>query len=150
MLSITKISAQKGRASSKGYGSYLDAAQEEHANAFEEYARAKELGGPAPFWFGAACAELGVVGQASSEQVDALCEGFDPKTLKPLVKGAGAAHVVGVDMTFSAPKDVSVLFAAASDKQREHISKALQDATRSALEYAQSVAVTRHGKGGAC
>jgi conjugative relaxase-like TrwC/TraI family protein len=148
VLSITKIHAAQGRKSAKGYGAYLDTQTDDHTNAFEEYARAKGLGGPSPFWVGKAAIDLGLTGTAEPNAVDALCQGYDPSTGKPLVKGAGTAHVVGVDMTFSAPKDVSIVFAAGTDAQRFAITQAVQESVQAAIGYAESIAVTRHGKGG--
>lgn len=146
MLSITKIHSS-GSSKGGGYSSYLDHLNDTHA--FDEYARAHELGGPLPFWFGGGAVELGLSGVCSPKEVGHLSEGHHPATGAPLVKGAGRAHVMGADLTFSCPKDVSVLFAGADAKLQADIVRAMHGSVKEALGYAQSIAITRHGKGGA-
>jgi conjugative relaxase-like TrwC/TraI family protein len=65
-----------------------------------------------------------------------------------LVKGAGDSHVMGLDMTFSAPKDFSAVFSAAEPPTQDALLECLHGATRAALAYAEKASVTRHGKGG--
>jgi len=67
---------------------------------------------------------------------------------KPLVRGAGPLHVMGVDMTFSAPKDVSAVFAAADQSTQSAINECMQKAVKSAMSYVESISVTRHGAAG--
>lgn len=146
MLSITKIHSA-GASKGGGYSSYLDHLNDTHA--FDEYARAHELGGPLPFWFGGGAVELGLSGVCSPKEVGHLSEGHHPAKGAPLVKGAGRSHVMGADLTFSCPKDVSVLFAGADAKLQADIVRAMHGSVKEALGYAQSIAITRHGKGGA-
>lgn len=146
MLSITKIHSA-GSAKGSGYTAYLDHLNDTHA--FDEYARAHELGGPLPFWFGDGAVELGVSGICTPKEVGELAQGHHPTTGAPLVKGAGHSHVMGADLTFSCPKDVSVLFAGADAKVQADIVRAMHCSVKEALAYAESIAITRHGKGGA-
>lgn len=145
MLSITKIHST-GSAKGSGYTAYLDHLNDTHA--FDEYARAHELGGPLPFWFGGGAVELGLSGICGPKEVGELAQGHHPTTGAPLVKGAGKAHVMGADLTFSCPKDVSVLFAGADPKLQADIVRAMHGSVKEALGYAQSIAITRHGHGG--
>ncbi len=145
MLSITKIHSA-GASKGNGFASYLDHLNDTHA--FDEYARAHELGGPLPFWFGGGAVELGLSGVCSPKEVGHLSEGHHPATGAPLVKGAGKSHVMGADLTFSCPKDVSVLFAGADAKLQAEIVRAIHGSVKEALGYAQSIAITRHGHGG--
>ena len=147
MLSITKIKSTASSQAGAGYSSYLDHLDDAHG--FDEYARTHELGGPLPFWFGGSVQELGLSGVCNSEQVGNLAQGLHPHTGIPLVKGAGGSHVMGADLTFSCPKDVSVLFAGADAKTQAEIVRAMHESVKEALGYAQSIAITRHGKGGA-
>jgi conjugative relaxase-like TrwC/TraI family protein len=91
---------------------------------------------------------LGLGHFAEADQVERLAKGFHPITGAALVKGAGDDHVMGLDMTFSAPKDVSAIFAGADTQTRAAIAKAVQDAAKAALHYAESNTITRHGKAG--
>ena len=62
----------------------------------------------------------------------------------------GEPKVVGFDLTFSAPKSVSVLFAAGDEQTAGQLIGAHEAAVRAALEYVEDVAVkVRRGKGGA-
>ena len=56
---------------------------------------------------------------------------------------------VGMDLTFSAPKSVSVLWANASPELREQISKAQADAVAEAMRYMRDRVETRTSKNGA-
>lgn len=64
--------------------------------------------------------------------------------------GNRTAAVGGYDVTFSAPKSVSVLWALANDELRHAIENAQQEAVRSALELIETEATfCRRGRGGA-
>jgi conjugative relaxase-like TrwC/TraI family protein len=65
-----------------------------------------------------------------------------------MLRGAGDGHVMGVDMTFSAPKDVSILFAGADDQTRQAITDAMRASVNAALAYTESISITRHGHAG--
>ena len=150
MLSIAKIgSASSQAASSAGYASYLGAAKSapDHS-AYLEYAGARNIDAPAPFWACRGPELLGLEAGAEAEHIERLARGFHPLTGEPLVKGAGDKHVMGLDMTFSAPKDFSAVFAGADAATRSALVECLQGAARDALAYAEQAAVTRHGHAG--
>jgi conjugative relaxase-like TrwC/TraI family protein len=155
MLSITKINSASNQSKKtkdgSGYLHYLGGptSTTRQRGDFDDYARGKDLqAGPLPFWSGQAASLLGLGDFAEAEQVERLAKGFHPITGKALVKGAGDDHVMGLDMTFSAPKDVSAIFAGGDTPTRAAVAKAVQDAARAALSYAESNSVTRHGKAG--
>jgi len=156
MLSITKINAASNRASGssdgKGYLHYLGGPNRpttRERGDFDDYARGKDsLEGPPPFWACKGPALLGLDDIAEAEQVERLARGFHPVTGAPLVKGAGDGHVMGLDMTFSAPKDFSAVFAGAEQATQEALIECLQESARTALAYAETAVVTRHGHGG--
>jgi conjugative relaxase-like TrwC/TraI family protein len=153
MLSITKInsaSAKSSRGGSAGdYLFYLGSPSTRDRSEFDQYARSTaEAGGPMPFWAGSGIALLGLGPDVSAEAVARLAEGLRPSTGEPLVKGAGDSHVMGADLTFSAPKDVSAIFAGADPETQAAINECMRGAVESALAYSESIAVTRHGKGG--
>ncbi|RDU99748.1 MobF family relaxase [Trinickia dinghuensis] len=154
MLSIVKINSSKNQAAqgSEGYLVYLGAPSTRERGDFDDYARGNDRStlGPLPFW---ACSGPALLGLNSSraanpEQVERLARGFHPLDDQALVEGAGESHVMGVDMTFSAPKDVSAVFAAADRQTQTQILDCLHDAVRAALAHAEAHAITRHCHGG--
>ena len=150
MLSIVKINGAGNQVKAKaGYLHYLGEPSARRRSDFDDYARS-DIGasGPAPFWACSGPALLGLDGIAQAEQVERLALGLHPTTGVALVKGAGPSHVMGLDMTFSAPKDFSAVFAGSDAATRDALIECLQDSARTALAYAESAAVTRHGHGG--
>jgi conjugative relaxase-like TrwC/TraI family protein len=79
-----------------------------------------------------------------------LCGGFHPRTGKRLVRGAGERHRAGWDITFSAPKGFSILWAAGTAEQRAVLEKIQQDAVDQALELfvEERLVEVRLGAGG--
>jgi conjugative relaxase-like TrwC/TraI family protein len=150
MLSIAKIHCARSQArgrSAAGYAHYLGRAPAAERS-FEGYARGFD-DGPAPFWACSGSALLGLAGEARGPEIELLARGFHPATGKALARGAGDGHVMGLDLTFSAPKDVSAIFAGADEATRAAILGCMREATRAALGYAESAAVSRHGAAGA-
>lgn len=150
MLTIAKIHSEASQArgrSAAGYLHYLGKAPGRERG-FEAYAEGRG-DGPGPFWAGRGPELLGLGQQAEREHIERLARGLHPLTGDPLVKGAGRSHVMGLDMTFSAPKDFSALFAAADEATREAMLGALRESAKAALAYAESATLTRHGAGGA-
>lgn len=81
----------------------------------------------------------------SHDVLSALSRGYSPKG-KALIKNAGDEHRMGFDLTFSAPKSVSVCFGLASEPLREKITQAHNIAVKRALDYIESNLIqTRHG-----
>lgn len=154
MLSITKINSAKNQAQKfgggdNGYAFYLGAPSNRQRGDFDDYARGREGDlGPLPFWAGNAPALLGLGPLAEAHHVERLARGFHPITGEPLLRGAGDNHVMGLDLTFSAPKDVSAIFAGADPETRDALVECLQESARAALAYAESAILTRHGRGG--
>ena len=150
MLSIAKINAEvhQAKGGRAGYAHYLGPRTTRQRGDFDDYARGAEIGDIPPFWACKGPALLGLDGFAEAEQVERLARGFHPVTGEPLVDRAGDGHVMGLDMTFSAPKDVSAVFAGADSETRAALIEALQESARAALGYAEASAVTRHGRDG--
>jgi len=149
MLTVAKIHSEAKQARGKSAAGYLHylGAPAARERGFEAYARGPG-DGPAPFWIGAAPAALGLAEIAERGHVERMAKGLHPITGEPLVKGAGRLHVMGVDMTFSAPKDFSAVFAGADDATRAKLLEAMREATVATMAHAEAVAVTRHGQGG--
>ena len=107
--------------------------------------------GEAPgVWLGRAASDLGLAGQVAEGDLEPLLGGHAPDGT-PLVSGKAAAvgRLPGFDLTFSAPKSVTLLFAL-GDPAVVAASRAAHDrAVRSALGYLEDNAVrVRRGKDG--
>ena len=107
--------------------------------------------GEAPgWWTGAAADELDVFGQVDGELLHRALNGNHPATGDQLARPPrGAIRVPGFDLTFSAPKSVSVLYALGSDDVRAAVREAHDAAVQASLEYMERhAAMGRRGKGG--
>jgi conjugative relaxase-like TrwC/TraI family protein len=104
-------------------------------------------------WAGRGSAALGLRGRVAAAQFNALMAGrdpSDPSLERSLRDSRGEPKVVGFDLTFSAPKSVSVLFAAGDEQTAGALIDAHESAVRAALEYVEDEAVrVRRGKAGA-
>lgn len=105
-------------------------------------------GEPQGKMIGLATKMLGIEPELDTTVYRRVFSGFAPDGTS-LCENAGANHRPGWDLTFSAPKSVSMLFARADDDLR----KAIQDIQQKAVEEAfafieQHAAYTRRGKGG--
>jgi conjugative relaxase-like TrwC/TraI family protein len=67
-------------------------------------------------WLGRGAAELGLHGKVEDGQLSLLMEGRDPGT--GLMLREQPVKVAALDLTFSAPKSVSVLYAVADEGRR--------------------------------
>lgn len=107
-------------------------------------------GEPPGMWLGAGASDLGLNDQVASAALKNLMNGLAPDGTRPLVQvQSGKTHQPGWDLTFSAPKSVSVLWSQADPAVRSAIQDAQADAVREALDYLQDAcAYTRRGKGG--
>ena len=108
-----------------------------------------DSGEPRGVWLGAAAAELGLVGEVDDDSFLALMAGKDPRDPdRDLGRRFGEKSVRGFDVTASAPKSVSVLFALGDrDVRREVV--ASHDAAVVALQgWIESHAHTRYRIGG--
>lgn len=99
-------------------------------------------------WHGKLAKSIGLQGSVKDEDKRFLARGFNPKTGEALCKGAGEKHVMGWDVTCSAPKTVSLAFAFSDSKTKQLILTAHQNATKKAMDYLESNAITRVGTNG--
>jgi conjugative relaxase-like TrwC/TraI family protein len=101
-----------------------------------------EGGEPLPIYHGTAAKELGLSGVAEKEHVYRLAAGFDHETGKEgLVRNAGKeTRNPGHDLTFSAPKSVSIAWALSDPELRKGIEQAQLSAVRQALTYLEDKA----------
>ncbi len=101
-------------------------------------------------WLGSGAAELHLAGDVNENAFDRLAAGFHPETAEALVQRAGEHHRPGWDLTFSAPKSVSVVWGVAEREQRDAIERAHRQAVERTLTFAeqQQLFITRRGHGG--
>jgi conjugative relaxase-like TrwC/TraI family protein len=102
-------------------------------------------------WVGAGAEELGLAGEVSAAQFNALLEGCDPRAPEARLRaGVSEPTIAAFDLTFSASKSVSVLFAVAPAEVSAALIAAHEEAVLAALGYLEETAVfVRRGAGGA-
>ncbi|MBI3411398.1 MAG: relaxase domain-containing protein [Planctomycetes bacterium] len=122
-------------------GYYLELAREDYY---------LEGGEPPGRWWGSGAERLGVRGHVERDHLEKLALGFSLDDT-PLVQNAGRDNrQVGWDLTFSAPKSVSVVWSHADPELRRSVQEAHDRAVAAALAYLESeLAFTRRGKSGA-
>jgi conjugative relaxase-like TrwC/TraI family protein len=91
-------------------------------------------------WHGAGCGSWGLEGRVSDEPFVALLASVDPISGEQLGKGfrsrTGASAVAGLDLTFRAPKSVSLLFSLGGTYGHQDVSDLVRDAHDRAVEEA--------------
>src|SRR5690348_4447104 len=92
-------------------------------------------------WAGAGAAALGLAGRVSAAQFNALIAGFDPRDRSVLLRHGREPKVAALDLTFSAPKSVSVLFAVADEEVAGELVAAHEAAVRAAIGWIEDTAV---------
>ena len=140
MLSFHSIGAGADAAGAAQY--YEDLAREDYYTAGGE---------PPGKWIGKFAQALNLGDQQVKKgQLIEEFSGFDPATGKPLARNAGPMHKPGYDLTFSAPKSVSVIWATADQATRNAISAAQQKAVEAAIAHAEKIGAfaQRAGHGG--
>src|SRR4051794_4307638 len=107
VLSIGKLSAGQAKY-------YLDQAEgrvdvvDSVADGLEDY----YLGAPEARgeWIGAGARELGLTGAVDADELRRVLAGLDPRDGSALRDASSRVRLAGFDLTFSAPKSVSILF----------------------------------------
>lgn len=147
VLSIGKVNGADGRTGRYYTDSVASGAEDYYAGQGEAQGR----------WVGRAAGLFELDGTVDAEAFQRMLNGLDPSSGLPLrVAARGedgelrAGVVRGFDLTFSAPKSVSVLYAAADDRVAGEVRAALDAATNDALAWLeQRACVVRRGAGGA-
>jgi conjugative relaxase-like TrwC/TraI family protein len=105
-------------------------------------------GEPPGKWIGLGARTIGLFSQIDTTSYRRVFNGFSPEG-EPLCENAGDNHRAGWDLTFSAPKSVSMLWARADEVTRKAIQQAQQKAVEEAFAFVeQHASFTRRGKGG--
>lgn len=133
MLSVGRMGGGQSRY-------YLDLASEDYY---------LDGGEPLGKWWGRGAEKLKLSGTVERRDLERAFAGFSPDG-EGLVQNAGKkSHRPGFDLTFSAPKSVSVLWSQADSEMRQKIQQAHHAAVLAALSYFQDeAAFSRRGKGG--
>jgi conjugative relaxase-like TrwC/TraI family protein len=145
MLSIGKLAVGQERYYLEQADARIDRATSV-ASGVEDY----YLEGPEPdgVWIGTGSARLSTSGRVTDDAFRRVLDGCDPHRGEPLGRHA-AARVPGFDVTFSAPKSVSVLFGIGDEPLRRTIRDAHERAVRDAFGYLERhAAVARRGPAG--
>jgi conjugative relaxase-like TrwC/TraI family protein len=101
-------------------------------------------------WLGTGALGLNLSGPVGAQQFATLLQGFDPHDESALVQNAGKPNrQCGWDLTFGAPKSVSVHWALTTPEEREKIEAAQRTAVASAIQFLEDeCAFSRRGHGG--
>lgn len=103
----------------------------------------------AGIWIGRGAIALGISGEKVSKEYHSIMRGFSPNGKTPLCSVPGESHQPGWDLTFSAPKSVSIIWAAAEQSLREKISDAQLVAVKRAISFLENhAAFTRREHAG--
>lgn len=104
---------------------------------------------PLGYWLGKGVTLLGLEGQVDKAQFRHLLRGLSPDGTRKLVRNADNERRAGWDLTWSAPKSVSVAWSQADPATREKIEGCLRRAVAAGIAYLESVgAVSRRGEDG--
>ena len=96
-------------------------------------------------WRGSGAKDLGLSGPVSAEGLVRLFDGQHPATGERLGRSLRRDGVAAWDVTFSADKSVSLLWALGDPDTRREVLEAFEEATSSALGYLESVASSTRG-----
>jgi conjugative relaxase-like TrwC/TraI family protein len=93
--------------------------------------------GPEPYgeWMGGGARSLGLKGGVGETALRRVLAGRDPRSDWALLPATSAVRVPGFDVTFSAPKSVSVLLGIGDESLRREIRAAHEASVADALGY---------------
>lgn len=107
-------------------------------------------GEPPGRWVGKQAEELGLSGNVAKGELTAIMNGFHPQTGEALTKRLGPDHKPGEDLTFSAPKSVSLAWANADPATQKAIAEAMHESVAKTIEKMERDGSfrTQHGHNG--
>ena len=135
MLSITVKKGQTGK-DLAGVADYPDENRnkEKQVGAVEDYYSQGSEATPSR-WMGSAAEALDLSGPVDREDHLRTLQGFDPRTGEALVQKAGENRRYAFDLTFSAPKSVSIVWAVGSKEVKKGIEAAQDRAVEKTLAF---------------
>jgi conjugative relaxase-like TrwC/TraI family protein len=99
-------------------------------------------------WVGRGPATAGLVGDVGAPELTALMSGRDPHTEEVLGSARHRVRVTGFDLTFAAPKSVSVLYGLADGPVSDQVAEGHRAAVSAAISYVEDRALgVRRGRG---
>lgn len=101
---------------------------------------------PAGRWAGAAAAGLGLTGPVDGDALDVVLAGRHPASGAVLSPSHGRVQVAAFDLTFCAPKSVSLLHALGDEDVRRAVQAGHDEAVDTALAYVQDRAAAVRGE----
>jgi conjugative relaxase-like TrwC/TraI family protein len=147
VLSIGKLAAGQAKYYLDQAETRVDVAQSVGQGVEDYYLGPTEARGQ---WIGSAAREFGLDGGVAPEALRRVLAGLDPRDGAPLRSSSSPARVAGFDLTFSAPKSVSLLFGLGGPELRSFVRKAHDLGVLEAVGYLErSAAAVRRGHGGA-
>ncbi|MGH9167368.1 MAG: MobF family relaxase, partial [Acidimicrobiia bacterium] len=96
-------------------------------------------------WVGSGAADLGLEGTVTAEGLVRLFDGRHPGTGEQLGRRLRRDGVAAWDLTFSADKSVSLLWALGGAETRKEVRRAFEEATAQTLSYLETVACSTRG-----
>lgn len=107
-----------------------------------------ELGGePSGYWVGQLKSAMFLAGEVKNGELGKLLQGYHPITGEALASNAGTDHKGGWDMTFSAPKSVSVAWALANAETKAAIQNAQKKAVKAGVRFLEKYAFSSRDRG---
>ena len=106
--------------------------------------------GEAPgYWLGGGSSDLGLQGRVLERELTPVIEGRHPETGEPMTRRHHKTRMPGFDLTFRAPKSVSLLHALGSKEASNEVVNAHDAAVAAALDYLErNTALGRRGTDG--
>lgn len=107
-----------------------------------------ELGGePSGYWLGQLSSKFYLYGEIQVGGLGKILQGYHPSTGEALASNAGVDHKAGWDMTFSAPKSVSIAWALADAETKAAIQNAQKKAIEAGIRFLEKYAFTSRDRG---
>ncbi len=116
-----------------------------HESSGDYYLQSDDEGGT---WYGQGRKALGLEGLGTREQLKALFEHQHPDTGEKLGQAPQEKSILAYDLTFSAPKSVSVLATLIGGKVEQKLVAAHDNAVKAVIDAIEERTTTRAGKGG--
>src|SRR4051794_35418935 len=146
MLSVAKLAVGQERYYSQEAGERVDVAASVGDGREDYYLDPSEARGS---WLGSGAAQLRLAGEVDADQLRRLFAGQHPTSGLDLRGDGRRVTVAAFDLTFSAPKSVSVVFGLSTPQVRDAVRVAHERAVREAFSYLErSAAAVRRGPAG--
>jgi len=102
---------------------------------------------PAGHWLGEGPKGAGLTGEVGPEQLSHLLAGRDPNSGEVLGSSRSQVRVTGFDLTFAAPKSVSILHGLSDQPVSDAVADGHRAAVTAAIDYVEerALGVRRHG-----